>query len=442
MATAATTQKMTARHILVVLTCVFCTFGCAAITFSCPGLCYRPVANYLGVQVSDVSFYMSIVYFAEVIFSPIIGALLEKYDARIICTIAAVFTSGGIFCMSFYTELWQWYVSGFFMGVGEITLLWLMVAGLLNRWFKAKLGLMLGISYAMTGLGGAVFNFIGQFILGPNLLVEDTWRDLYMFYGIAAAVLSIPFTLFAIRSHPQDCGLKAYGAPITEGEVIDAQHLDLPGIPAKQAYGKWYFWVLVLAGCMFNIGGIYPQHFTTFYQTVVAVDAAGITIPDLMIMSGTLEACCMIGMAVGKVTIGAIESRNIVVALAFGSICGFIGLCGIWYGGMNKALPVLFFGGFIFGMLYPLVTTALPYITRLLFGEKDYDKIYSVILMPVNLVGAFAASGLALIYQGPGWDWYFIVGLCVAVICFVLGFIVVKWGMKDYRGDKAAGTMH
>lgn len=324
MATAATTQKMTARHILVVLTCVFCTFGCAAITFSCPGLCYRPVANYLGVQVSDVSFYMSIVYFAEVIFSPIIGALLEKYDARIICTIAAVFTSGGIFCMSFYTELWQWYVSGFFMGVGEITLLWLMVAGLLNRWFKAKLGLMLGISYAMTGLGGAVFNFIGQFILGPNLLVEDTWRDLYMFYGIAAAVLSIPFTLFAIRSHPQDCGLKAYGAPITEGEVIDAQHLDLPGIPAKQAYGKWYFWVLILAGCMFNIGGIYPQHFTTFYQTVVAVDAAGITVPDLMIMSGTLEACCMIGMAVGKVTIGAIESRNIVVALAFGSICGFI----------------------------------------------------------------------------------------------------------------------
>lgn len=61
--------------------------------------------------------------------------------------------------------------------------------------------------------------------------------------------------------------------PITEGEVIDAQHLDLPGTPAKQAYGKWYFWVLILAGCMFNIGGIYPQHFTTFYQTVCAVDA-------------------------------------------------------------------------------------------------------------------------------------------------------------------------
>ena len=137
MAGSANTQKMTVRHFLVLLTCITCTFGPAAITFSCPGLCYRPVANYLGLQVSDVSFYMSIVYFAEVIFSPIIGAMLEKYDARIICTVAAVFVSGGIALMSTYTQIWQWYISGFFMGIGEITLLWLMVAGLLNRWYKS-----------------------------------------------------------------------------------------------------------------------------------------------------------------------------------------------------------------------------------------------------------------------------------------------------------------
>ena len=436
MAGSANTQKMTVRHFLVLLTCITCKFGPAAITFSCPGLCYRPVANYLGLQVSDVSFYMSIVYFAEVIFSPIIGAMLEKYDARIICTVAAVFVSGGIALMSTYTQIWQWYISGFFMGIGEITLLWLMVAGLLNRWYKAKLGLVLGISYAMTGLGGACFNFIGQFILGPNLLTEPTWRDLYLFYGIAAAILSIPFTLFCIRSHPEDVGLKAYGAEIQAGEVISSENLELPGIPAKQAYKKWYFYVLIIAGCLFNIGGIYPQHFTTFYQTVCAVDASGVAIPDLMIMSGTLEGCCMIGMAVGKVSIGAIESKSIQAALIFGSVAGVIGLLGIWYGGFNKVLPVLFFGGFIFGMLYPLVTTALPYITRLLFGEKDYDKIYSVVLMPVNLVGAFAASGLALIYQGPGWNTFFIVGIGVAIMCFVVGSVVVKFGVKDYRGDK------
>ena len=146
----------------------------------------------------------------------------------------------------------------------------------------------------------------------------------------------------------------------------------------------------------------------------------------------------MVGMAVGKVTIGAIESKSIQAALLFGAAAGIIGLIGVWIGGFNKMIPVLFGGGFIFGMIYPLVTTALPYMTRILFGEKDYDKIYSRILMPVNLVGAFAASGLALIYQGPGWVTFFIVGIILSVVLYVLGALTVWFGAKDYRGNVTA----
>ena len=78
------TQKFTVRHFLVLFTCMICIFTSSAITFSCPGLAYRPVAMQLGIQVSDVSLYMSFVYLFEVIFSPIVGALLEKFDVRII----------------------------------------------------------------------------------------------------------------------------------------------------------------------------------------------------------------------------------------------------------------------------------------------------------------------------------------------------------------------
>ena len=73
----AQTQGMTVRHWGVLATCVFCTFGCAAVAFSTPGLCYRPVSQYLGVEVFDVSFYMTIVYLSEVVFSPIAGRLMH-----------------------------------------------------------------------------------------------------------------------------------------------------------------------------------------------------------------------------------------------------------------------------------------------------------------------------------------------------------------------------
>ena len=110
------TQKFTVRHFLVLFTCMICIFTSSAITFSCPGLAYRPVAMQLGIQVSDVSLYMSFVYLFEVIFSPIVGALLEKFDVRIICTLAGVFVTAAYLCMSQFTVIWQWYIAGVFIG--------------------------------------------------------------------------------------------------------------------------------------------------------------------------------------------------------------------------------------------------------------------------------------------------------------------------------------
>jgi OFA family oxalate/formate antiporter-like MFS transporter len=427
-------QKLTGRHVMVVLTCIFCTFGCGAAAFSVPGLCYRPVAAYLGVEVFNVSFYMTLLYLGEVIFSAPVGWLLKKFDMRIICTIAACCTSIGFAAMSQYTMLWQWYVSGVLMGFGEVTLLWLMIAGLLNRWYKKKLGLVIGLSYAMTGIGGAVLNILGQFLLGPDL---SGWRDVYLVIGIIAFCLSVPFTLFGIRSHPEDVGLKAYGEDLDFEAVVDEHgNIDLPGVPAKTAYTRWYFYALVFAGCMANIGGIYPQHFTTFYQSYVAIDRETMEmIGELMIMSGTLEAFTMVGMAGGKVLIGALESKSIQLALVVGCVGGFLGMCGIWIGGEMVILPICFAGGLLYGLIYPFVTTLLPYVTRLIFGSKDYDRIYSVVLIPVNLVGAFAASGLALIYQNLGWPPFFIVGLASIVIIY-LGFNVAYYAGKKHYLEK------
>ncbi|MBC2889194.1 MFS transporter [Gordonibacter massiliensis (ex Traore et al. 2017)] len=426
----ARTQHMTPRHWAVLATCVFCTFGCAAVAFSVPGLCYRPVSQYLGVDVFQVSFYMTIVYLAEVVLSPVMGKVLHRFDMRVVCTAAAVATSGGFMAMSFYTELWQWYVSGVLIGFGEITLLWLMVASLLNRWFKKRLGLVLGLTYAMTGVGGAVLNLIGQHLLGADL---SGWREVYLVLGIVAFALSVPFTVFAIRSHPEDVGLRAYGealgSPATAGDAVR----ELPGVPAKRAFRSWYFYALVFAGCMANVGGVFPQHFTTFYQSYVAIDRSTLeAVAALMVMSGTLEAFTMVGMAGGKVLIGALESKSVQLALVVGCVGGFLGLSCIWAGGEAVCLPVLFGGGLLYGLIYPFVTTLLPYVTRLVFGSRDYDQIYSVVLIPVNLVGAFAASGLALLYQHVGWDAFFVAGLASIVVIFAGFTVAYRAGRRVY----------
>lgn len=64
-----------------------------------------------------------------------------------------------------------------------------------------------------------------------------------------------------------------------------------------------------------NICGIYPQHYTNFYQGVVAVIPGTQTaIPELMAISGTLEAFSMVGMMNGKICTGILESKSVQLA--------------------------------------------------------------------------------------------------------------------------------
>jgi len=349
--------------------------------------------------------------------------------------------------MSTNTVYWQWYYCGVLLGYGQIGILWLIMAGVIGRWFKDLQGLMIGLCSAMTGIGGAVFNIVGQTVLGPNLLTEETWRDLYRVFSICCLVGTVPWQILFLRSHPGDVGLKAYGELIDENAEVQEEEV-LYGFTQGEAMKTWYFWVLCIFGATTNVAGIYPQHFTAFYQGFVAIDndamqaaiAAGATdvvladysIPDLMAMSGTLEAFAMVGMAVGKIVTGAVESKSVTAALFLGLITGVGGIIAMWWGGTVKILPVLFGGGFIYGAMYAWVTVVLPYLTRGLFGDLHYDSIYGVVLMPTNIVGAFAASGLALIYAGPGWAAYWIVAIAFVALSFLVGLALWKIGRPKY----------
>lgn len=210
----------------------------------------------------------------------------------------------------------------------------------------------------------------------------------------------------------------------------------------KVAYTRWYFYVLIIAGCLMNICGIYPQHYTNFYQGVVAVIPGTQTaIPELMAISGTLEAFSMVGMMIGKICTGILESKSVQLALIVGVVTGVLGICGIWFGGYNKILPILFGGGLVYGFIYAFVTTLLPYLTRQIFGDLHYDKIYSVILIPVNLVGAFAASGLALVNQMFGWDFFFILDIVVMILIYIFCTLCYNAGKRDAAEKFVSGTL-
>ena len=75
----ATKEKLTVRHLLVVLTGIMITFGCSALCFSTWGLFQPVVAEGLGVEVTAFAMYVTVMYLTMTIASPFAGKLLHIY---------------------------------------------------------------------------------------------------------------------------------------------------------------------------------------------------------------------------------------------------------------------------------------------------------------------------------------------------------------------------
>ena len=88
----------------------------------------------------------------------------------------------------------------------------------MNNWFKAKVGTSLGIAMAFMGVGGAIFAQI------TGVLIESIgWRSTYIVLGVIVAILILPFSIFVIRSKPEQLNMTAYGADEVDVNASNVQ---------------------------------------------------------------------------------------------------------------------------------------------------------------------------------------------------------------------------
>ena len=160
MSTVAKKEKMSVRHMLVVLTGIMITFGCSALCFSTWGLFQPVVAEGLGVETTAFAMYVTVMYLTMTVASPFMGKLLQTVDIRIILSVSACLVGGAFLLMSVSNEIWMFYLAAVLLGLGEISILWLAIPTLINRWFADKAGTFIGLCMAFTGIGGAVWSAV------------------------------------------------------------------------------------------------------------------------------------------------------------------------------------------------------------------------------------------------------------------------------------------
>lgn len=407
---------MSARHVLLIVTGIMLTFGCSALTFSTWTNFQPVVTEAMGLYTADGSLntapfalYITVLYLTMTVASPVAGKLIQKMDIRIVLSVSAALVGIAFILMSLYTEIWQFYISGVLLGLGEISILWLALPTLLNRWFAKNSGFFLGICMAMTGIGGAIWNALFTALNASGV----PYTQIYLMWGVIALATSLPFTLFCIRSHPEDVGLAPYGAELAS----DAAAPEKPrGLSAKSAMRNPVFYILfVYAGCVNLLTVIAPQ----FPSYMRSLGATGAVAYDVAVVGGIMSVAVMIAQAISKVAMGGFADKNARVTMIAAFAAGAGGILLVWFGVGSEIM--LYAGACVYGFFFASAVVLCPIIVKAIFGTREYAEIWSRINVFINLMGAFGATIWALLGSNFGYGAVFGVALVFQVVCVVCG---------------------
>ncbi|BDR52374.1 MFS transporter [Bombiscardovia nodaiensis] len=404
--------------------------GCCLLSFvgyglvvNTPGLYYAILSKQLGVsrtQIALTSTIMNLAGAATMLFS---GKLMKRVDSRFLLSLCIGVCALIFFGQSFFTQLWQFYISFALIGVAYVIPITLAPSVLLSNWFERQLGLVMGIALGLSGLGGMVFNPVVS-----SWITNLGWRPAYRLTALLLAVCILPFSIFVLRFMPNESkGERMYGASTAQEPATDESAstqgqttASRPGIAAKKAYRTPTF--LLLIACY-----VLLQWATGMVQHVSGYEVSrGLSLQDgAFVVSGI-----MLGAAIGKATIGIFLDRlKTELVLVVYSALGLAGWALMIF--LVSPTPASV-AGFLAGLGQGVLLVALPWLARQSFGQRDYAEILSILTMSGVLSVALANTVNGTIFDLAG---SYIPSLIVNLACYVLALIaaIVAYRLRPLK---------
>ncbi|BDR55221.1 MFS transporter [Bombiscardovia apis] len=361
-------------------------------------------------QIALTSTIMNLAGAATMLFA---GKLMKRVDSRLLLSICILACALIFFGQSFFTQLWQFYISFALIGIAYVIPITLAPSVLLSNWFEKQLGLVMGIALGLSGLGGMVFNPVVS-----TWITDLGWRPAYRLTALLLAVCILPFSIFVLRFMPRAAkGEHMYGSAFASeqtGDVSasnDSKSQDansITGIEAKKAYRTPTFLLLIACYVLLQWATGMVQHVSGYEQS------RGLTLQEgAFVVSGI-----MLGAAIGKASIGIFLDRvKTELVLVLYSAVGLAG----WALMMFFVTPTpAAIAGFLAGLGQGVLLVALPWVARQSFGQRDYAEILSILTMSGVLSVALANTINGTIFDMAG---SYMPSLIANVICYVLALI-------------------
>ncbi|WP_432354256.1 MFS transporter [Sporosarcina sp. A2] len=378
------------------------------------GLFITPVAKDLGIGIGNLTLYLSISSIVTLIFLPIGGKMMAKYDIKALLISAIILQAGAFAAFGFMKAVWGWYLFSIPLAVGGVFITVIAGPVLINQWFKKSNGLALGIMGAAAGALGA----ISQPVVG-NLIASRGWGQTYVIVGVAVLIIVIPVILLLIRKSPKEKGLQPYGAEVVSVDGEAVEDMNDKGIALAVAKKSGAFYALTL-----------------FFFLITAIASFSIHIPTFLAnkgysveFSGTVMGIYMIGVLIGALILGVLSdkigSKNTsLLAMALGILAIFMLLF------LSESSTFITIAAGILGFMAASIGTLAPTLASTLFGSKDYSQIYAMASLGLAVASIIALPAYGYIYDFTG---TYTIVLWIIAAMFVINILAILFAFKSKK---------
>ncbi|WP_068776549.1 MFS transporter [Paenibacillus sp. FJAT-26967] len=375
------------------------------------GLFLKQVSNDLGVGIGSLSLYFSVSAIITMVFLPIGGKLMAKYDTRMILIAAIILQAGAFALFGLMNSVWGWYVLAIPLAVGGVFITVIAGPVLINQWFKKSKGLALGIMGAAGGAIGA----ISQPVIG-NLIANQGWRTSYIIVGITVMIIVVPIVLLLIRKSPQEKKTLPYGAGVAgdKGGTVSEEG-DNKGVALAAAKKSSAFYALITFFFLITSAASFSMHIPTYLMN------KGFDVS----FAGNVMATNMIGVLIGSLVIGYASDKFGTKNTTFlVMLLGVVAMSLLLFSASSTLLISLAVG--LFGLVSASIGTLGPALTSSLFGNKEYSQIYSnaSLGLAISSVVALPAYGFVFDITGSYTPvlYAIIVMLIINIVCVGIAF--------------------
>ncbi|MBI4317269.1 MAG: MFS transporter [Chloroflexi bacterium] len=390
------------------------------------GVFFKPMIGEFGWDRASASLAVSIGVLVYGLLQPLMGKAVDHFGARRV-VIASTFATGiGTVLIAATSDLWQLYISyGIIASIGAGGLGFTTLTVLIANWFSTRRGLAMGISQA-----GFPASQLFMVPLSMFLIVSFGWRMSWAILAILFVTLMLPLSIYLLKGHPADLGLRPYGSAAAP---VSRTGASAPAAGARrekrtsltQAMRTASFWQLAFGYgvCGFTVSMV-TTHLVAYASDVKIseVDAAN----ALGLMGGL--------NIVGTMLIGALTDRignkNPLAFIYFTRGIAFIILLAV----TNVGMLYLFAAVFGFAFLATVPPTAG--LSADLYGRGSLGVIYGTVSLSHQTGGAIGAYLAGAIFDTSGsYHVAFVIG---TVACFAAA--AASYTIKEKRVPDAVAA--